>query len=346
MLTAEQLAGRAPLPSPLPLTGGVERAFLDRYRRLPEPAQRFLLVAAADDTGRLTVVRDAAERLDAGDDALDAVERAGLLRVDGDDAVPVPPAGALGGLPGGDQRAAARRAPGAGRRARRRRRPAGVAPGRRHRPAGRRRSSPRSTPSPSGPPPAAGTRRRPRRGPAPPSSPPTARTAAGGCTWPRRRRGWARTRRGRRRWPSAAAADVTDPLLRARLLTAAGTDRVEHPLAQRRLRPRRCRPPRSPPAWTRRWPQQLAMLAASLSAFGARSPPAVRPGRAGRRARAGRAAPVAGRVRTCCTGSARVARAGLGGRRRGPSGRAFALTDADPLEATTCCSPTWPSPRG
>jgi DNA-binding NarL/FixJ family response regulator len=61
----------------------VERAFLDRYHRLPEPAQRFLLVAAADDTGRLSVVRAAAEQLEAGDDALDAVERAGLLHVDG-----------------------------------------------------------------------------------------------------------------------------------------------------------------------------------------------------------------------------------------------------------------------
>src|SRR4051794_9998200 len=83
VLTADQLAGRAPLPVQLPLTGGVERGFLDRYRRLSEPAQRFLLVAAADDTGRLTVVRDAAELLGADDEALDEVERAGLLRVDG-----------------------------------------------------------------------------------------------------------------------------------------------------------------------------------------------------------------------------------------------------------------------
>jgi DNA-binding CsgD family transcriptional regulator len=83
-LSADVLAGRAPLPTQLPLTGGVERAFLDRFRRLEEPAQRFLLVAAADDTARLTVVRDAAERLGAGDDALDAAERAGLLQVDGD----------------------------------------------------------------------------------------------------------------------------------------------------------------------------------------------------------------------------------------------------------------------
>ncbi|MFJ6563136.1 AAA family ATPase [Streptomyces sp. NPDC091412] len=84
VLTADQLAGRTPLPTPLPLTGGVERAFLDRYRRLDETAQRFLLVAATDDTTRLTVVRDAAERLDAADTALDAVELSGLLRVDGD----------------------------------------------------------------------------------------------------------------------------------------------------------------------------------------------------------------------------------------------------------------------
>ena len=84
VLSADQLCGRAPLPEQLPLTGGVERAFLDRYRRLPEAPQRFLLVAAADDTARLPVVRDAADRLDAGDDALDAVEQAGLLRVDRD----------------------------------------------------------------------------------------------------------------------------------------------------------------------------------------------------------------------------------------------------------------------
>jgi DNA-binding CsgD family transcriptional regulator len=84
VLSDDQLSGRAPLPEQLPLTGGVERAFLDRYRRLPEAAQRFLLVAAADDTARLPVVRDAASRLDVRDDALDAVEQAGLLRIDGD----------------------------------------------------------------------------------------------------------------------------------------------------------------------------------------------------------------------------------------------------------------------
>ncbi|MGY1825909.1 MULTISPECIES: AAA family ATPase [unclassified Blastococcus] len=83
-LTGDQLAGRTPLPAPLPLTGGVERGFLDRVRHLGDRAQRFLLLAAADDTGRLTVVRDAAARLDLGDDALEEAERIGLVRVDGD----------------------------------------------------------------------------------------------------------------------------------------------------------------------------------------------------------------------------------------------------------------------
>jgi DNA-binding CsgD family transcriptional regulator len=80
-LTPEQLGGGESLPSPLPLTGGVERAFLDRCCRLSEAAQQLLLVACADDTGRVTVIRDAADRLDAGDDALEEAERAGLLSV-------------------------------------------------------------------------------------------------------------------------------------------------------------------------------------------------------------------------------------------------------------------------
>lgn len=82
-LTPEQLAGTSRLPHPLPLTAGVERAFLDRCRRLPEAAQTFLLVAAADDTGRLTTVFRAAQTLGAGDESLDAVEGSGLLRIMG-----------------------------------------------------------------------------------------------------------------------------------------------------------------------------------------------------------------------------------------------------------------------
>jgi DNA-binding CsgD family transcriptional regulator len=82
-LSTAQLAGLEPLPAQLPLTAGVERAFLDRYRRLPDDARTFLLVVAADDSGRLAVVQQAARALRADADALDDVERSGLLRVVG-----------------------------------------------------------------------------------------------------------------------------------------------------------------------------------------------------------------------------------------------------------------------
>jgi DNA-binding CsgD family transcriptional regulator len=81
VLTADQLSGRVRLPARLPLTGGVERTFLDRYRRLPERAQTALLIAAADDSGRARVVRQAAASLGADEEALLVAERSGLLRV-------------------------------------------------------------------------------------------------------------------------------------------------------------------------------------------------------------------------------------------------------------------------
>src|SRR5499427_10681107 len=48
VLSLDQLAGKARLPDPLPLTAGVERTFRERARRLPAEAQTLLLVAAAD----------------------------------------------------------------------------------------------------------------------------------------------------------------------------------------------------------------------------------------------------------------------------------------------------------
>jgi DNA-binding CsgD family transcriptional regulator len=80
-LSAAQLSGAEPLPARLPLTDGVERAFRDRHQRLPASAQTVLLVAAADDSGRLTTVRAAAAALGADDDGWAAAERSGLLRV-------------------------------------------------------------------------------------------------------------------------------------------------------------------------------------------------------------------------------------------------------------------------
>ncbi|NKX51975.1 helix-turn-helix transcriptional regulator, partial [Arthrobacter deserti] len=82
-LPTAQLRGEAALPAPLPLTDGVEQVFLDRCRSLSEEAQRLLLVAAAGDSGRLATICRAAALLGAGEEALAAVERSGLLQVAG-----------------------------------------------------------------------------------------------------------------------------------------------------------------------------------------------------------------------------------------------------------------------
>lgn len=80
-LSATQLSGQAPLPESLPLTGDVQRVFLDRCRRLGSEAQTLLLVAATDDSTRSATVREAAALLGAGPDALEEAERSGLLVV-------------------------------------------------------------------------------------------------------------------------------------------------------------------------------------------------------------------------------------------------------------------------
>ncbi|WP_127127280.1 LuxR family transcriptional regulator [Georgenia sp. SYP-B2076] len=78
-LHRDVLLGRSPLPAVLPLTGGVESAFLDRYHGLDAAAQVVVLLAAADDAGDLATVEEAARELGSGDAALDAAERSGLL---------------------------------------------------------------------------------------------------------------------------------------------------------------------------------------------------------------------------------------------------------------------------
>ena len=84
-LTPAQLAGRDPLPADLPLTEGVQRVFLDRSRRLSAHAQTLLCVAAADDSTRVSVVRQAAELLCIGPGALTEAEESGLLTITGAD---------------------------------------------------------------------------------------------------------------------------------------------------------------------------------------------------------------------------------------------------------------------
>jgi hypothetical protein len=82
-LSPAQLAGEEPIPEVLPLTGQVERIFLERVRRLEDETQRLLLIAAADDTEDAVLVARAAGRLGMRPESLDAAEQAGLVVVHG-----------------------------------------------------------------------------------------------------------------------------------------------------------------------------------------------------------------------------------------------------------------------
>ncbi len=81
VLTAEQLAGREALPEPLPVGTTIERVFAGRTAGLPEPTRRLLVLAAADDTGRLDLVARAAAACGLGLAELGPAEAAGLVRV-------------------------------------------------------------------------------------------------------------------------------------------------------------------------------------------------------------------------------------------------------------------------
>jgi DNA-binding CsgD family transcriptional regulator len=80
-LTVEQLTGHALLPERLPLGTRLQRAFLPAVRRLPPDTQTLLLIAAAEDTGDLSVVLAAGAALAVGAEALEPAERAGLVEV-------------------------------------------------------------------------------------------------------------------------------------------------------------------------------------------------------------------------------------------------------------------------
>ncbi|WP_329411406.1 AAA family ATPase [Nocardia vinacea] len=66
----------------LPMTDTVQAAFLDQVRRLPEPSQHLLLVAATEDTGNRDVVLRAADTLGCRPTDLVPAETARLIRVD------------------------------------------------------------------------------------------------------------------------------------------------------------------------------------------------------------------------------------------------------------------------
>ena len=83
-LSTAQLHGEEPLPRHLTLTAGVERAFLDRCRLLSQEVQTLLLVAAADATGRVSTVRQAAATLGADATTWVDAEQSHLLTINGD----------------------------------------------------------------------------------------------------------------------------------------------------------------------------------------------------------------------------------------------------------------------
>jgi DNA-binding CsgD family transcriptional regulator len=78
-LTPEQLVGRFTLPEALPLGTRLEQALLGVVRRLPEPTQTVLLVAAADPTGDESLVRRACAVLGTDFEAIGPAEAQGLV---------------------------------------------------------------------------------------------------------------------------------------------------------------------------------------------------------------------------------------------------------------------------
>ncbi|GLW10441.1 transcriptional regulator [Microtetraspora sp. NBRC 13810] len=82
-LTAEQRAGRVDPPAVLPVAGRVLAAFGARIDRLPPRARLVLTIAAAEGTGDLGTVLQAARSLGASAGDLDATEEAGLVRIAG-----------------------------------------------------------------------------------------------------------------------------------------------------------------------------------------------------------------------------------------------------------------------
>ncbi|TXS44651.1 ATP-binding protein [Streptomyces sp. t39] len=79
LLTDGQLAGRDPLPDPLPLGDRIAAAYESRLAALPAATRRMLLVAALDGRGDPRVILAAAAGLGAQEHALEPAEAAGLI---------------------------------------------------------------------------------------------------------------------------------------------------------------------------------------------------------------------------------------------------------------------------
>ncbi|SDU68559.1 helix-turn-helix transcriptional regulator [Jiangella alkaliphila] len=80
-VTAAELAGGFWRPDAGPLPGRIEHSFLRRVRSLPPTTQRFLLVAAAEPVGDVSLLLRATTLLELGADAAGAAETAGLIEL-------------------------------------------------------------------------------------------------------------------------------------------------------------------------------------------------------------------------------------------------------------------------
>jgi DNA-binding CsgD family transcriptional regulator len=84
MLDADQRAGRAELPDPLPIGASGQRVIDLLLERLPPDVLRALLVAAAEPDGDLVRVINALRESDLGVGELETAEEAGVILLDGD----------------------------------------------------------------------------------------------------------------------------------------------------------------------------------------------------------------------------------------------------------------------
>jgi DNA-binding CsgD family transcriptional regulator/GrpB-like predicted nucleotidyltransferase (UPF0157 family) len=83
LLDERQLAGRRPLPAPLPPGSSVEGAFRRQLDRLPADTQRALVVVSAMQTNRVDLLHAALDRLGIDRACLHLAEDAGVVGVDG-----------------------------------------------------------------------------------------------------------------------------------------------------------------------------------------------------------------------------------------------------------------------
>ena len=83
-LSDEQLAGHTGLPDAIPLTARLQAAFQRRVEEMPADTRAALLLAAADGSGELQALFQAAGELGLSTDALDPAEQGGLVAIVGD----------------------------------------------------------------------------------------------------------------------------------------------------------------------------------------------------------------------------------------------------------------------